>query len=324
MDKGLNKVILELHEGMIDIPFNRFQEWALHIVQKLIPFDSAMWGSGTYLPEDIHSMYLFNQPQEMLDVYVEKYQRDDFLRKAAILNAGTTINIRDLVTREEFEATEVYKDHAKRWRMEGLLCTVLTDQASGLLDFISFWRADPDNQFSDRDRQRKELLMPHLVAAWRNRKFLQVRLQLAGRSEDQGGALADKMGYLQSVEPGFIRALRRIWPHWAGSLLPQDIINLIKKAPGQIQIGSFEWDVVAAGDLYFVRARATALPTNLTKREIQLIELAISGASYAMIADKLTLSSNTVRNHLQNIYRKLNVTNRVELMRRMNGRGLNF
>jgi len=50
----------------------------------------------------------------------------------------------------------------------------------------------------------------------------------------------------------------------------------------------------------------------LTKREKEILGLLASGLPYKNIADKLDLSINTVRNILQNIYKKLHVQSRAE------------
>ncbi len=48
---------------------------------------------------------------------------------------------------------------------------------------------------------------------------------------------------------------------------------------------------------------------NLTKREIELLSLMVKGKSYKMIASDLLLSVETVRSHIKNIYKKLQVNN---------------
>jgi len=50
----------------------------------------------------------------------------------------------------------------------------------------------------------------------------------------------------------------------------------------------------------------------LTKREKEILGLLASGLPYKIIADKLDISINTVRNILQNIYKKLHVQSRAE------------
>jgi DNA-binding CsgD family transcriptional regulator len=51
----------------------------------------------------------------------------------------------------------------------------------------------------------------------------------------------------------------------------------------------------------------------LTPSERQVVELAVEGLSNPRIAQKLFLSTNTVKTHLQRAYRKLGITSRGEL-----------
>lgn len=70
------------------------------------------------------------------------------------------------------------------------------------------------------------------------------------------------------------------------------------------------------------------LYNHLTLRELQILSLISQRASNQEIADELFLSVSTVKTHLRNIYRKLEVRNRneaVELFRNTNGnRDLNI
>jgi len=50
----------------------------------------------------------------------------------------------------------------------------------------------------------------------------------------------------------------------------------------------------------------------LSKREIQVLELTVDGKTSQEIADELCISITTVRTHIQNVYRKLEVYNRAE------------
>lgn len=53
---------------------------------------------------------------------------------------------------------------------------------------------------------------------------------------------------------------------------------------------------------------------NLTKREKEIFLLVIAGKTNKDIQDELYISLKTVKTHLYNIYRKLNVQNRLQLM----------
>jgi len=51
---------------------------------------------------------------------------------------------------------------------------------------------------------------------------------------------------------------------------------------------------------------------NLTKREVKVLKLVASGKTNKEIANRLSVSEKTVKNHLNHIYRKLGVKNRAQ------------
>ena len=53
---------------------------------------------------------------------------------------------------------------------------------------------------------------------------------------------------------------------------------------------------------------------SLTEREIEVLEQLSKGLSYNLIADNLILSTGTIRKHIENIYRKLQVHNKLEAL----------
>lgn len=52
---------------------------------------------------------------------------------------------------------------------------------------------------------------------------------------------------------------------------------------------------------------------SLTNREVEVLRLVAKGLAYREIADRLYVSHRTVQNHVQNVLRKLQLHNRVEL-----------
>ena len=53
----------------------------------------------------------------------------------------------------------------------------------------------------------------------------------------------------------------------------------------------------------------------LTSREVEVLRRVAKGMAYREIADELFVSHRTVQNHVQNVLRKLQLHNRVELTR---------
>lgn len=58
---------------------------------------------------------------------------------------------------------------------------------------------------------------------------------------------------------------------------------------------------------YFRTSKQDKADFNLTPRETEILDLLVRGNSYKMIADKASISMDTVKKHLQNIYHKLHV-----------------
>ena len=64
------------------------------------------------------------------------------------------------------------------------------------------------------------------------------------------------------------------------------------------------------------------LEVGLTRREVEILGLVAQGYSNAVMARMLWVTEQTVKFHLSNIYRKLDVANRTEASRWAQLRGL--
>jgi len=74
---------------------------------------------------------------------------------------------------------------------------------------------------------------------------------------------------------------------------------------------------------YFTSSRAGAAPfADLTDREREVLELVARGRSNAEIGRQLMISAKTVRNHVSNVFAKLQVTDRAQAIIRAREAGL--
>ena len=63
-----------------------------------------------------------------------------------------------------------------------------------------------------------------------------------------------------------------------------------------------------------------AQPETLSKRESEILELLAKGYRYKEIADNLSISTETVRTHIRNIYQKLQVNSGIEAINKFFGK----
>ena len=105
-----------------------------------------------------------------------------------------------------------------------------------------------------------------------------------------------------------------------GILLKQTAINLLFKCIRAVMNDEYWVDRASVADLVLAfrqSPQATAVPArkqfNLTPREMQVIARVVAGCPNKEIAQQFSISENTVKHHLSNIFDTLGVSNRVEL-----------
>ena len=89
---------------------------------------------------------------------------------------------------------------------------------------------------------------------------------------------------------------------------PQQTIACIR----QVYQGQLVFPQAAKRWLRTHRQRPSPFGIDLSDREAEVLALVAQGLANTQIAQRLSVSDNTVKFHLQNIYQKLNVSNRTE------------
>jgi DNA-binding NarL/FixJ family response regulator len=92
----------------------------------------------------------------------------------------------------------------------------------------------------------------------------------------------------------------------SGSINISEVIDCIKKG------GAFMTPSVARKVVGFFQTRKNIF-NQLSTREKQVCEGVLEGLSYKMIGSKHNIELNTVRMHIKNIYKKLNINSKAEL-----------
>lgn len=308
-----NEVVRRLYRGSVEWPLAYFQRAALDTVAELIPFDSGMWARGGEAPEAIVDVYLDRQPMEMIHDYMAGPQNEDFLADAVRAQPGKTVNLCDLMSREEFERTSMYNRFARRWGVQQVLSTCWLEPQSHLLGILSMWRKSPRQVFTEAERALAERLVPHMAEAHRLCRIGYMRQ--AGRpayANRQPMALCNPRGALIEVESGFQELLRREWPDWQGTTLPKALLPALKDK-GKLLGGAVAINVIVLGDVLRVQARERSVLDSLGARQQDIAQRYARGDSYREIAQALEVAESTVRNHVATIFKKCRVSSKVEL-----------
>jgi len=314
---GINDLVVALYRHGREMPLPRFQSWALDRLREAVDFDSALWRAGGDAPPLADSVFLVNQPRSLLDDYLGgRWHEQDFLRRACAAHPGRTFAYTDLVAMDEFRASALYQELSRRYGLEWALSTHHLDPNSALKSVITIWRADRDRPFSEEDRARKELLMPHLVEAMRaNRLWQFANARQGGRGAGRTMAVCDRAGWLHDCGRGFFLALRTEWPDWSGPALPPAL--LAQLGSGRFVGRRIDVDSKPMADQWLLTAHASGAVKQLGRRELQAAMLYARGLTYRAIAAQLGIAPATVRNQLRAGFAKLGVSSKLELARRL-------
>jgi DNA-binding CsgD family transcriptional regulator len=312
---SINDLIVGLYRFGRDVPMARFQNWALARAREVIDFDSALWRAGGDSPRD--AICLYGQPVQLMEEYVrDGWPAKDFVRARCAAQPGITINMADLTTAPAWHRMPMYRRFARRYGIEWALCTHLVDPSRAVKEVVSLWRHDVLRPFTEDERLAKQLLMPHLAESLRANR----RWHFAASAKPPGGATAamavcDRGGRLHESTSAFTRTVRTEWPQWTGGDLPIPLVAALDK--GRFRGERIEVDVQALGDQWLLGARSIGAERQLGRRELLVARMYARGLTYRAIAARVGVSPATVRNQLRSSFRKLGVTSKLELARRL-------
>ena len=113
---------------------------------------------------------------------------------------------------------------------------------------------------------------------------------------------------------------RSIMAGASGYLLKDSKIQELEKGILDVMDGGAPMSPsIAMKSLQLIRAVSekpkTSIDFGLSKRELEILEEMSGGHNYKEIAEKMFISPKTVRKHIENVYRKLQVHNKVEAVR---------
>lgn len=273
----------------------------------------------------------------------------DFVRRAVVGTPNVVLRDSEMVTRGQLETNMMYRRARELGVPLEQVMSVMLQVGEEWSSGVALYRARR-RPFSERDRRVLQQLTPAFANAVRNcRRFEEV----AGR-----GSLLEKLFALEkraliAIEPparevtrtGSATALVEKWfPGAARSPggLPDLLIDKVRDPAAQARdavpaaftrasaaetlvirlysVSDFgkTYVVLALDEVPHVPAVPMAWQGLLTRREWEVTAKVLQGWSNQLIADDIQCAEATVKKHLQNVFDKLGLSSRMQLLARAN------
>lgn len=326
-------LIIELYRAAQEMAVDEFREFSMGLLNSLVPFDSAMHGSGPLMQQgmQIQEIYLHNKPIEQLADYAAITHADPVL-EAGRANPGRVIRFHPPTLFAGKEKRPLF-DYAKRYEHGNGMTTVHVDRCSSHAQLFALYRADKDRHFLKQDSWIAEQVLPHVLEALKVNRALAVHRTVKG-ADHSTVALASPNGALYFCGAGFRKLLNLEWTEWEGAILPGALMDGLARA-GSAGFCTAAIRVAAkgAGEVLFLKAsRVSALAPcpavspgllqnayGLTPAEARVAIALLEVYSAKGVANYLGVSFNTVRTQIREIYAKLGVNSRANFVKLMLG-----
>ena len=322
---------LELNNLLRTVPVEQLKHDIYTLLQKYVAFDSGMWIEGrpknSSKKSDLiggrlestqaygHSVMYFNQPTDRLVNYSSNVKHDP-LFAAIIQNLGTAIRLDSIICREEFEKTDEYKNHCVPFNVQHAMSIAVPSPLSGIISFLSIFRANRGDYFSDKDEQLHQRLAPLLVSAYFTGIAISTgQFALGDANIVEEKAIVDDYGYIYAHSDNWHDSLSKIQQDSDSSKISKKIMQKVRVGSGSM-LGYQLNAKLLDNDLYLCTLKPIPKRIQLlSSRQLQVAELYAQGYSRGDIAQKLNISEGTSSNHLVNIFDVLSINSKVELVR---------
>lgn len=306
---AFSALLLELYRVSAEEPLETYQDAVLNLIKPLVPFDTCMWGTATYLPGqgmDIHTIHLHEQSQDMIDEYAPLKHMDS----CAAEMSGLPLVTRGFhcATRFADRSLAEYREYLRRFGHENVFISAHTNPETGATQWMSLFRADIDQHCRVDEVRMLDLLSPHLMQGLRHNRARHLERVTSNGGEVSDALIADARGVIHYSTPGCDEMLRaEFGENFSRGRLPSPLLAWMCAEPrsfvGRHLVASHR----VRKDLLYVRLRLPRAVDRLAPRQREAAELMAQGLSHKEAAQRLGRSPATVRNQMQDVYRKLGV-----------------
>ena len=228
---------------------------------------------------------------------------------------GKPVMMSDLVGAEEYHKSPLYRLYGRKHRVAHTLGTVQFEPLTALYEFVTVRRTNAAKPFSERDRRFKELVMPRMCEAARSNRQAFVK-ELSTNARSAPWLLCDGNGVISDIHPAMVHRLRASFPDWVRAKLPEALEALLESGEMVLADG-LALQARRSGQQWTVSTLDGPQLAALTVRERSVAQAYAEGKTYLQIADEQGRAPGTIRNQLASVYRKLGITSKTELVRRL-------
>ena len=288
---------VELYRLALNTPIDQFQQLALDAVRPALGFDTACWTVAGAEYQGLALPTSNEDADESNDI-----PGCEYVIAKALANTGASVL---LPTSDPSMNSPVACAH-RQGAMEAPIKLL-----PNLCDIVIFHRRDPGSPFTRAECTFVASLVPLLSETWRINQLRSVqgdRRRTAQINEAQ--ALCDGRRFLHAAGRNFLELMQLEWRDWNGPQLPVDLL----RDGGRTYLGKrIVITLTPASDLMRLSIRKRTRADCLTPRERDIARRFGQGLDYREVAEELRIAPATARNHLKNIYGKLEINSKVEL-----------
>lgn len=335
-----------MHEAYSRPTLPTFPAIAVELSDRLAPGNLAAFNEVD--PEHNHVEAFLDRPDpslmQPLARFAELQMQHPSIRHVMETGDGSAVKISDFITQAEFQRLDIYREVYALIDAEHQMSFTLPAPLPRIIG-IAVNRSGREGDFTEEERTLLNLLRPHLMQSYehlRMRAVLIDRLDSVGRLLGDQGSMVLLLGEppYEATPGAFVALYRYFGRPGRNAALPDRVQHWVENQRSRLHAGSdgtvpapFQVLTTVRDDVRLV-ARfvpgasgpdALVLTTRpagvgdqelgllgLSPREAEVLRMLSSGATNAMIGDRLHIAAGTVKKHLDSIYRKLGVTGRVQ------------
>ena len=328
---ALSSVVLQLHRGCRSWPASSFQDRACELLADVLPFDSALWGAENPASLRLVALQPYRVPDALWAHYLTHSQvggcATDPLLAAARQATGSAV-VCDFAALPPAPGGDATPPAANSLAAQGMaygLAMAQTEPLSRLRSFFCVWRMAGGAPFTTGDQRLLQFVVPHLMETTRESQLARAGDTADAAAAPRSHAVCSLQGVLQHLDDRCQALLRLEWPQWQGGLLPAPLLATLLAALKQPGAPPFVGRLIAvrlatSGSTVLLAVRLRAACDRLSARQRGIADLYASGCTGPEIAQRLGLAPSTVNNHLVEVFKKLQVSSKVQLARLLMGR----